>query len=68
MKKETPALENWRKSWENTKWVCCETGESLTITPEMVKIGACYSFGNSYVDLGDEYYGRMGGNPKKVEG
>lgn len=60
-------LDEWRESWENTTWRCGKTGEQITITPEMVMFGAFYQFGESYVDLGNEFYSRFGGHPVRVE-
>lgn len=67
MKQETQAIKEWRESWENSVWECKDTGEQLTILPNMVKMKAFYSFGQCYIDLGDEYYGRFGGNIKRLK-
>ncbi|MNK14317.1 hypothetical protein D3C87_324220 [compost metagenome] len=63
---EDPKTKEWRESWENTTWQCTKTGKQITITPEMVTMGAFYSFGESYVDLGNEFYSRFGGYPVQV--
>lgn len=65
--KESPEIKAWRENWENSVWECGITGMCITITPEMVVRGAFYIFGDSYVDLGDQYYCRMGGAPRRVE-
>lgn len=63
---ENSKLKEWRERWENTTWRCKISGEQITISPEMVKIGAFYRFGESYIDLGNEFYCRFGGYPEEV--
>lgn len=67
MRQETEKIKEWRDYWTDSVWECEETGKRLTITPEMVYFNAFYTFGNSYVDLGDSYYCRLGGSPKRIE-
>jgi hypothetical protein len=54
-----------KKKWAGQKYVCGTTGEFFTI-PEDVCRGAFYSFGKSFVDCGDGYYCRWGGNPIRI--
>lgn len=54
------------KKWAGRVFVCSETGEQLTI-PDDVTRGQFFSFGNSFVDVGDGYYSRFGGSPKEVK-
>ena len=52
--------------WASTKWRCNITGEVLII-PEDVKEKQFFTFGDSFIDVGDGYYSRMGGAPIYIE-
>jgi len=52
--------------WANTKWRCGITGDELTI-PSNVRPKQFFKFGESFIDIGDGYYSRMGGRPIYIE-
>ena len=56
----------WKLTWADSKWKCDYTGEEFTL-PTEVRKGDFYSFGKSFVDTGDGYYSRWGGNPILLE-
>lgn len=53
--------------WAGTKWRCGITGEEITL-PYDVKPKQFFSFGDSFIDVGDGYYSRAGGQPIFIEG
>jgi hypothetical protein len=54
------------EEWAGKQFKCTETGEILTI-PADVRPKSFYQFGNCFVDVGDGYYSRMGGNLQQLE-
>ena len=52
--------------WGNTKWKCGITGEEITL-PSIIYRGQFFEFGKSFIDVGDEYYSRAGGNPIRMD-
>jgi len=54
------------KVWAGTHWKCGITGKEL-IVPDDVKPKQMFIFGQSFIDVGDGYYSRMGGQPMYVE-
>ncbi len=51
--------------WAGRKYRCMDTGEELTI-PHDVRPKQFFAFGECFVDVGDGYYGRMGGNLEEI--
>lgn len=51
--------------WGGTKWKCGITDEEFTM-PNVVTRGQFFQFGNSFIDVGDEFMCRLGGNPIKI--
>lgn len=59
------SLNEFRKMWAGRTFKCKDTEETFTI-PEDVCFKNFYSFGNCFVDVGDEYYARSGGNIEEI--
>lgn len=49
-----------------TKWECGFTGEKFEMPNDYGK-GHYFKFGQSFIDLGDGYFSRYGGNPVCTE-
>ena len=54
-----------KSSWVGRKFLCKDTGETLTI-PENVHAKCFYDFGECFVDVGDGYYARFGGDIEEI--
>ena len=52
--------------WGGRKFKCGITGEELTM-PDIIYRGEFFSFGESFIDIGNEYYCRTGGNPIEIK-
>lgn len=59
------SLNEFRKVWAGRTFKCKDTEETFTI-PEDVYFKEFYSFGNCFVDVGNEYYARFGGNIEEI--
>lgn len=53
-------------TWIGRKFRCMKTGEELTIL-ETVTYGSFFEFGECFIDAGDGYYCRFGGNIEEVK-
>lgn len=58
-------LEEFRKWWVGRTFRCKTTGVKFTI-PDDVRPKVFYSFGESYIDVGDGYYSRVGGYVEEI--
>ena len=70
-KKEAPPaykkrLAEFRKTWAGRTFRCNTTGVEFTI-PEDVYYRQFFAFGESYIDLGDGYYWRVGGDIEEIK-
>ena len=63
---EETLTEYLSRIWGGSRWRCGITGEGCTL-PLVVHRGDFYSFGKSYIDVGDEFYARFGGKPIEVK-
>lgn len=54
------------EDWIGRTFKCLDTGEKVKLTKKMVKPKAFISIGNGYIDLGDGYYYRGGGNIQEI--
>lgn len=59
-------IEDFRKFWVGRQFRCCTTGVILTI-PDNVRPKEFFQFGDSYIDVGDDYYFRAGGKFEEIE-
>ena len=61
-------LENtiWMLVWADSKWKCGITQTEFKIPSDVCR-GDFFRFGESFVDIGDYYYSRCGGNPILIE-
>lgn len=61
-------LENtiWLLSFADSKWKCGIT-HTVFYMPSEIYHGDFFSFGESFVDVGNPYYSRSGGNPILIE-
>lgn len=67
------ACKHWHKhiykfkcSWIGRKFKCVKTGEEFII-PETVSYGSLFEFGNCFIDVGDGYYSRFGGEIEEIK-
>jgi len=58
------SMTEFQKMWVGRVFECLDTGERITI-PNNVRPRQFFSFGNSFVDVGDGYYSRAGGHPRE---
>lgn len=56
---------NVKENWAGRVFVCNDTGEKFTI-PDDVKPKDFFVIGNGFIDVGDGYYCRWGGNIEEV--
>ena len=54
-------LKELRKTFSGRVYKCLDTGQTVTL-PDDVRFGQCIQIGNGYIDVGDGYYFRVGGN------
>lgn len=54
-------MYDFQKEWAGRTFRCLETGETLVI-PDDVKRRQFFTFGECFVDVGDGFYARFGGN------
>ena len=54
------------RMWGGRKFKCGITGEEITL-PSVIHRGQFFAFGQSFVDVGDEFMCRFGGNPVELE-
>ena len=59
-------LYKFRCSWVGRKFKCVKTGEVLTI-PDTITYGSFFEFGESFIDVGDGYYSRFGGEIEEIK-
>lgn len=59
-------LYQWRCDWIARRFKCLETGEVFQI-PDDVYYNQFFKVGNGFVDVGDGYYCRIGGNIEEVK-
>ena len=59
-------LHIFRKAWAGRTFRCKKTGVEFTI-PEDVHYRQFFAFGDSFIDLGDGYYWRAGGDIEEVK-
>ena len=55
-----------RKEWAGRIFKCTKTGEVFVI-PDDVRARDFFSFGESFVDVGDGWYARFGGYPVEID-
>lgn len=60
-------LAEFKKMWIGRTFRCLSTGHTITLTEDIVRPKAFIAFGDSYIDLGDGYYSRAGGNFEEVK-
>lgn len=58
-------LKDFRDKWVGRTFRCKKTGVEFTI-PEDVFYKQFFSFGDSFIDVGDGYYSRVGGDIEEV--
>lgn len=56
----------WLDHWKGRTFECLMTGERLTI-PDDVRPKQFMKFGECFIDMGDGYYMRYGGEFEEVE-
>ena len=54
-------MDDFQKEWAGRTFRCLETGETLVI-PNDVRRRQFFTFGECFVDVGDGFYARFGGN------
>ena len=54
-----------KSKWEGRQFRCKKTGTTFTI-PEDVRPKQFFSFGECFVDVGDGYYSRFGGEVEEI--
>ena len=54
-------MNSWLDKWKGRQFKCTLTGEILVI-PDDVRPGQFFSFGECFIDIGNEYYCRGGGH------
>ena len=54
-----------KNSWVGRVFKCSTTGQVFVI-PDDVRAKDFFSFGECFVDVGDGYYARFGGNPVEI--
>ena len=59
-------LYEWRCDWIARRFKCLETGQVFEI-PDDVYYNQFFKVGNGFVDVGDAYYFRIGGNIEEVK-
>ncbi len=57
--------EEFHKRWAGRKFVCMDTNDVFVI-PDDVQMGNFFRIGNGYIDVGDEFFYRTGGNLKEL--
>jgi len=62
IKEEESLTEYLSRVWGGRTFQCGITGEEITL-PDIIYRGDFFSFGKSFIDIGNEYYSRAGGNP-----
>lgn len=56
-----------KTKWVGRKFKCKKTGEILVLTEQNVHPERFLSFGDCFVDLGDGYYARFGGEFEEIK-
>jgi len=59
-------LDEFQKAWAGRTFECGDTGTRITI-PEEVFFRDFIICGKGFIDVGDGYYARFGGNIKEVK-
>lgn len=56
-----------KSKWIGRKFKCKKTGEILELTEENVSPRRFIEFGECFIDLGDGYYARFGGEMEEIK-
>lgn len=56
---------DFKFNWAGKRYLCRDTGVTKTL-PKDIKCGDFFPIGNGFVDVGDGYYYRIGGNVVEV--
>lgn len=59
-------LYKFKCLWVGRKFKCVETAEELII-PDTITYGSFFEFGNCFIDVGDGYYSRFGGEIEEIK-
>lgn len=59
-------LYKFKCSWVGRKFKCVQTGEEMVI-PDTITYGSFFEFGNCFIDVGDGYCSRWGGEIEEVK-
>ena len=59
-------LAEFRKTWAGRTFRCNTTGVEFTI-PDNIYYRQFFAFGDSFIDLGDGYYCRVGGDVEEIK-
>lgn len=59
-------LYEFKCLWVGRKFKCIRTGEELVI-PDTITYGSFFEFGNCFIDVGDNYYSRFGGEIEEIK-